>query len=176
MKKLLLSVLMLSVATGSLLAQQLRRRDQVGPAPVEELVEGFYVSRLQEELALSDEQFVKILPVLRQSLRERREKAQRRARALNELRQLMDQGASEEEIKKQVCEVDQAELDAATAQQKLASSVDPLLSPAQQAKWRIFQVSIEQRIRRMLDRSRLPGPPLPPGPLRPPGRPRRPNV
>ena len=48
-------------------------------APIQEMIEGFYVSRLQQELDLDDEQSGRILPLLRELVRERNELGQRRA-------------------------------------------------------------------------------------------------
>ena len=59
--------------------RNLRARDA---APIQEIVEGFYVSRVQQELDLDDAQFARVLPLLRDSLRERNALGQRRARAL----------------------------------------------------------------------------------------------
>jgi hypothetical protein len=135
--------------------QQLRSPNVAGrPAPIEDVVEGFYVSQFSEFVEVGDEQLSKVLPVLRQALRERREISARRTRSLNQLRIMTERGDSAEELQRMVREVDKADADTLASQQKFVSEVDPLLSARQQAKLRVFQVLIEQRIRRMIDRAR----------------------
>lgn len=124
--------------------------------PVAEIIEGLYISRFQEDIGVSDEQFTRILPMLRQNLRERREFGERRTRALARLRQMIQSNAEEDELKRQLREVDRSESDAATLQQSFVAKVDPILTTAQQARLRVFQMMIDQRVRRMIDRVRAP--------------------
>ena len=123
-------------------------------APIQEMIEGFYVSRLQRELDLDDEQFGRILPLLRESLRERNELGQRRARALNQLRRALQSDASEDEMTRRIAEVDASDLALREAQANLLRSVDPDLSPGQRARLRFVQPNLEERIRNMIERSR----------------------
>ncbi len=131
--------------------RNLRARDA---APIQEIVEGFYVSRVQQELGLDDAQFARVLPLLRDSLRERNALGQRRARALNQLRQAIRTNASDDELTRRIAEVDESELALREAQVNLLRSVDTGLSPGQRARLRIVQPSLEQRIRNMIERSR----------------------
>ena len=133
--------------------QQRNLRDS-DVAPIQEIVEGFYVSRFQQELDLDDEQFAHVLPLLRDSLRERNQLGQRRARALNQLRQAIQANAGDDELTRRIAEVDESELALREAQANLLRSVDPDLSPRQRARLRIVQPSLEQRIRNMIERSR----------------------
>ncbi len=139
--------------------QQLRRPNAMAPrgAPIEDLVEGFYISQFSEVVGVGDDQLAKVLPILRQGLRERREIAARRAQTLNQLRLVTERGDAEDEIRKLVREIDKTDADALTRQQKLVNEIDPHLNARQQAKFRMFQVMVEQRIRQMLDRARDPG-------------------
>jgi hypothetical protein len=124
------------------------------PAPIEEIVEGFYVSRFQQELGLNDDQFARVLPTLRESLRQRNELGQRRARALNALRQGIANGVSEEEINERIRQFDESDLALRQVQDTLLRSIDPNLSAEQRARLRIVQPSLEQRIRNLIERSR----------------------
>lgn len=130
------------------------RANAVDRPPLEDMIEGLYVSRFQEELGLNEDQFSKMLPTIRQNLRERREFAARRTRALNRLRQLLQQGAGDDELRSQLREVDRADADAANRAQNLYGKLDPMLSTTQQAKLRIFEFAIDQRLRRMIDQAR----------------------
>ncbi len=152
----LLIVIMSSCVLFSRQRQQPARRPNAVPPAIEDVIEGFYVSQFPQQIDVSDGVFAKILPILRQALRERREISVRRTRSLNQLRMLVQQGGSDEDIKRLIREVDKADADAQASQEKFLTTVDPLLDARQQAKLRIFQVMIEQRIRRMIDRARAP--------------------
>ena len=137
-------------------------------APIQDVVEGFYVSRFQRELELDDNQFAKVLPALRESLRKRTELGRLRTQALNAMRQALRNGASDEEILERIREVDATDVELRAVQQRLLRKVDPILTPSQRARLRIIQPNLEQRIRNLIERSRNPnaqrrGGPPPPG-------------
>jgi hypothetical protein len=144
-----------------------------GQTPILDMVEGFYVSQLPAMTELSDEQFVKILPVLRQSLRERFEISARRTRAVAELRQLVERGGSDEEMTRLIREMDRADAGVQASREKFLASVDPLLAPRQQARLRMALIMIEQRVGNMIQRAGNAnrGQGLPPPPPPPPGPP-----
>ncbi len=121
---------------------------------IQEMVEGFYVSRFQQELDLDDEQFAHVLPMLRDSLRERNELGQRRVRTRNQLRQAMQDNASDDEINRRISELDASDRALWEAQANLLRLVDPDLSPGQRARLRFVQPNLEERIRNMIERSR----------------------
>lgn len=160
MKKLLITIWLVALSAGPVFSQQkqvLPPRRNALPPPIEDMVEGFYVSQLPVQVELSDEQFTKVLPLLRQTLRERREITARRTRAMAQLRLMVQRGDSEEEMKRLIREIDKADAEIQASQEKFLSGVDPLLTTSQQARLRFFQLMIEQRIRRMIDRARVPG-------------------
>jgi hypothetical protein len=117
------------------------------------MVEGFYVSQLPTMMELSDEQLVKMLPALRQSLRERFEISGRRTRVVVQIRQTVDRGGSDEEILRLVRDLDQADTDVQTNRERFLTSVDPLLTPTQQARLRLSLMMIEQRVGNMIQRA-----------------------
>ncbi len=133
-------------------------------APIQDVVEGFYVSRFQRELELDDGQFTRVLPALRESLEKRTELGRRRSRELAQLRQALRNGAPDDEIVEKIREVDQTDAELRAIQDNLLKAVDPELSPTQRARLRIVQPNLEQRIRNMIERSRNAGRrPPPPG-------------
>jgi hypothetical protein len=119
---------------------------------LQDVVLGFYISQFQQVAEVNDEVFAKILPFLREFVSDRFEISGRRTRALNQIRQLVNRGGSDDEIKRMVKELDQADADGLANQQKFLMNADPLLTSRQQAKVRIFQAMADQRIRQMLDR------------------------
>ena len=125
-------------------------------APIQDVVEGFYVSRFQRELELDDNQFAKVLPALRESLQKRTELGRQRTRALIAMRQALRNGASDEEILERIREVDAADAELRAVQERLLREVDPVLTPSQRARLRIVQPNLEQRIRNLIERSRNP--------------------
>ena len=100
--------------------------------------------------------FAKILPFLQQFVQDRFEVSQRRIRALNQLRQAIQRGGSDEDLKRAIRDFDAADADFQSNQEKFLSSVDPLLDARQQAKLRIFQVMADNRMRQLLTSIRNP--------------------
>lgn len=146
--------------------RRLREPDGTPPAPqrqrangaLQDVVLGFYISQFQQVAQVNDEVFAKILPFLREFVQERFEISARRTRSLNQLRQLINRGGSDDDFKRMIRELDKADADGQANQEKFLANVDPLLNTRQQAKVRIFQAMSDQRIRQMLDRIQNAGP------------------
>jgi hypothetical protein len=158
MRKLVLALLALGVA-GTLAFPQEKARlrpdngkqgNGVPRRVLQEAVLGFYVGQFQQQTQVSNEVFAKILPFLQQFVQDRFEISQRRTRALNQLRQTVQRGGSEDDLKRLVREFDAADADFQSNQEKFLGNVDPLLDAQQQAKLRIFQVMADNRMRQIL--------------------------
>lgn len=123
-------------------------------APIQDVVAGFYVSRLQEELELNPEQFGEILPSIRESLQRRNALSQQ----LNQLRNALDtglvNGASEQELERLIREFDRTDQELREVGEQLFEELDPGLSTRQKARLRVVQPNVEGRIRDMIERSR----------------------
>src|SRR5262249_35909438 len=115
------------------------------------IVQGFYVSQFRRNAEISTEVFAKILPFIEQFVDDRFEIANRRRRALNQLRQAINLSASDDELKRLVRELDAADADFQANQQKFFASVDPLLNARQQARIRVLQEMADARIRQLLN-------------------------
>jgi len=152
MKRFLAVSLILWIAAAAGVAQQRQAVPAIPNAALRDVVLGFYVSQFQQQTEVSDEVFAKILPVLRQFIQERFDISTRRTRAMNQVRRLVNQGGSEEDIKQGVHEVDKADADTQANQEHFLTTIDPLLTPRQQAKVRLFEATSDQRIRQILDR------------------------
>ena len=155
MKKLVAAFIALQVAGTPVFSQQ---RPQQRPARrvLQDAVLGFYVSEFQQQAEVSGETFAKILPFLQQFVQDRFEVSQRRIRALNQLRQAIQRGGFDEDLKRAIRDFDAADADFQSNQEKFLSSVDPLLDARQQAKLRIFQVMADNRMRQLLTSVRNP--------------------
>jgi hypothetical protein len=127
-----------------------RRGNNIPPRLLQDAVLGFYISQFQQQAEVSSEVFAKILPFLQQFVQDRFAISQRRTRALNQLRQAIQRGGSDEDLKRAIREFDSADADFQSNQEKFLSNVDPLLDARQQAKLRIFQVMADNRMRQML--------------------------
>jgi hypothetical protein len=123
------------------------------------LVDAYVVSNLQESLGLSEEQFVKVLPLVRKLQIERRDYLLARTRLLREMRRLMRAGAiSEAQVLDQLKELKALEADGPTRVRRNADALDAALSAVQQAKFRLLELEVEQRMRELMNRARATGP------------------
>jgi hypothetical protein len=151
----MLSVLM----TGVLSAQGLQPNPNrpVRPraeAAIADVVQGLFIAQFQEQVQVSDEQYVKVLPLLRQGIEGMRTNANRSLMAINRLRQMINTNASEDDLNAQIREVDEAERQSKAAQQTFVSKVDPFLTTEQKARFRLFQSTFDLRLRELMQRAR----------------------
>ncbi len=145
-----------------------------GPGPAHEafkIVDAYVLSNLQESLGLSDEQFLKLLPLVKRLHNDRREFAQRRIRSLMELRKLLASGAATEgRVSELLKDLKAVENEEPPALRKDMDAIDATLNPLQQAKYRVLEADVERRIRELMrqmggpGRARRPDNPEPPQP------------
>jgi hypothetical protein len=115
------------------------------------MIDAYFLSNLQESLGLTDEQFVRLLPHVKRLQNDRRQYAQRRQRALQEMRKLLQSGgATEGRLEELLREVKAVESEQAPAIQRDLDAVDAVLSPVQQAKYRILELEVERKIREVM--------------------------
>lgn len=151
-----LAVVLSSAAGAPVMAQQ-----GPGGRPSREeaffrMVEAYFVSNMQEALALSDEQFGRVLPLVKRLQRDRREAGQRRMKSMQELRRVMQAGgATEARVAELLREVKAAEVEGPELVRRDIEALDAALSPVQQAKYRLMEVEVERRIREAVSEMRL---------------------
>ena len=127
------------------------------------MIDANFVSNLQEGLGLTDEQFVRLLPLVKRLQSDRRQYAQRRLRALHETRRMLQTGeATESRVEELLREVKAVETEEPLGLRRDREAIDAGLSPVQQAKFRILELEVERKIRDLMMQMRGPG--------RPPGR------
>jgi Spy/CpxP family protein refolding chaperone len=136
------------------------------------MIDAYIVSNLQESLDLTDDQFVKLLPLVKRLQTDRRALVQRRQQALMELRRLLASGdATEARVTELLGEVKAAERDEPGLLRKDRDAIDAVLSPVQQAKFRVLEVEVEHKIRELMTQIRTErrkqGQTRPAGPRRP---------
>lgn len=131
-------------------AQPRRPRDEA-----HRMVDAYIVSNLQESLGLTDEQFVKLLPLVKRLQKDRREFATRRIGTLQEMRRLLESGsATEPRVGELLKEVKAVEAEEPQAVRRNVEAIDAVLTPLQQAKYRLLEVEVDRKIRELMARMR----------------------
>jgi Spy/CpxP family protein refolding chaperone len=123
------------------------------------MVDAYIASKLQESLGLTEEQRAKVLPLVTQMHHDRREVFRRRQQALRELRRLLASGtATEPEVEQRLFELKRLENEEPVRLRRNREAVDAALTPLQQAKLRVLEAEVEQKIRSLRARPDRPGP------------------
>jgi len=119
------------------------------------MVDAYVVSNLQESLGLNDEQFAKAIPLVKKLQHDRRDYLMERGRMVREMRRLLRQGGPVEtqvlDLLKQVKTLD---VEGPERTRRNLEALDGLLNPIQQAKYRVLEGEVEQRVRELLNRAR----------------------
>ena len=116
------------------------------------MVDAYIVSNLQESVGLSDEQFARILPLVKRLQNDRREMAQRRGRALGEMRRVLESGtATEARVLELLKDVKAVESTQHETVRRDMDAIDQVLTPVQQAKFRLLEGEVERKIRALME-------------------------
>lgn len=147
------------VLIGSVAQAQEGRDREEGPGPprdhVFKLVDRYFIGNLKERLGLSDEQLGRLVPHVTRYHTHRRELAQRRFRAMVEMRRILLSGAATEAaVQEQLREVKAVEEEEPATLRRDMAAIDALLTPVQQAKYRLLEAEVERRVRHAMSRSR----------------------
>jgi|CXWL01.1.fsa_nt_gi Spy/CpxP family protein refolding chaperone len=118
------------------------------------LVDAYFISNLQESLGLTNDQFARILPLVKKVQSDRRDFARRRMQALRQLRKTLSSGSATEASVTELLK----DLKAASADERAGTltnleALDAELTPLQQAKYRVFEAEVDLRLRHLLARS-----------------------
>ncbi len=149
----LLPVLVL--AAGVVSAQQEPPAGRPAREEAFRMVDAYLVSNMQESLGLSDEQFAKAIPLVKKLQRERREYLLERGRVMREMRRLLRQGGSSEPpVLELLQEAKKLDAEAPERTQRNLDALDALFTPLQQAKYRVLESEVEQRVRELMNRAR----------------------
>jgi hypothetical protein len=119
------------------------------------VVDAYVVSNLQESLGLTDEEFVKVLPLVKKLQTNRREAVLERGRLLRQLRRQLRSGSTAEtEVRHTLDELKKAEGAFPERARVDLAALDAALTPLQQAKFRVLELEVEQRLRELMGRAR----------------------
>jgi hypothetical protein len=151
----LLVVLLLAAGAAAARAQVEEPARRTDREEAFRMVDAYVVSHLQEGLALSDEQFAKAVPLVSKLQRERREYLLGRARLMREMRRLLRQGGSvEAQVLERLEQSKKLEAEGPDRIRRSLEALDAVLSPLQQAKYRVLEGEVEQRMRALANRAR----------------------
>ncbi|MBK5255102.1 MAG: hypothetical protein JJE39_03635 [Vicinamibacteria bacterium] len=118
------------------------------------LMDAYVISNLQESIGLSEEQFAKVLPLVKKLQSDRREFAMKRMSALRSLRRTLQSGmATEAGVGEILKDVKSAVADERAATVSNLDALDAVLTPLQQAKYRVFEAEVDTRLRHLLART-----------------------
>jgi hypothetical protein len=113
------------------------------------------ISHLQESLGLSDEQYVKVLPLVTKLQGDRREYFLGRGPVIREMRRLLRAGGgSEAQLVEKLGELKRLESEGPARTRSDTDALDAALTPLQQAKFRLLELEVEQRMRELMGRAR----------------------
>lgn len=119
------------------------------------LMDAYVISNLQESLDLTDEQFAKVLPIVKKLQSDRRTCAMKRISSLRTLRRTLQSGrATEAGVGEILKEVKSAVADEHAMTVANIQALDAQLTPLQQAKYRVFEAEVDSRLRHLLARTK----------------------
>lgn len=119
------------------------------------IVDAYVVSNLQDSLGLSDEQYVRVLPLVTKLQSDRRDYFLGRGRMIREMRRLLHAGGSEAALVEKLGELKRLESEGLARTRSDSDALDAALTPLQQAKFRLLEVEVERRMRELTGRARL---------------------
>jgi len=119
------------------------------------MVDAYIVANLKESLGLTEETYVKAIPLVKELQSARRDYFIQRGRALRQLRSLLRSGgATRDEVLAALEAVKKIDLDGPERIHRASSALDAVLSPMEQAKYRVLELEVEHRMRELMGRAR----------------------
>jgi Spy/CpxP family protein refolding chaperone len=154
-----LSATLAVLLAASLAPAQETRHHKGRPRPPREdvfqMVDAYFIDNLKDRLDLTDDQLARLLPRVKQLQGDRRALAQRRFRAMHELRAALRSGtATEASVEELLRDMKAVETEEPVALRRHRDAIDAVLTPVQQAKFRLLEVEVERRVRQALSRPR----------------------
>jgi Spy/CpxP family protein refolding chaperone len=134
----------------------------ISPAEIRRMFDSYALMQAQEQLKISDEQFPKFLRRFMALQDLRRRTQMERNRMLADLRRLTsDSQADEAALKERVKALQEAEDRSLAEMRKAYEAIDDVLDARQQARFRVFEEQMEQRMLQLITRARAANRPKP---------------
>ena len=158
----LIALLALASASPSLAAQGRQGRAApppveagVSPAEVQRMFDAYALMQAQEQLQIGEEQFSQFLTRYKALQDARRRTLQERARAIGELRRLLNQPPPDDsQIRDRLKALQDIDARGVADEKKSYEAIDQVLDLRQQAKFRIFEEVMERRKLELVGRAR----------------------
>jgi hypothetical protein len=127
----------------------------ITPAEIRRMFDSYALMQAQEQLKITDDQFPKFLTRFKALQDVRRRTLQERNRTLQELRRLTaDPQADENAMKERVKALQDLEERSQADVRKAYDAIDQVLDVRQQARFRVFEEAMEQRMLQLITRAR----------------------
>ena len=127
----------------------------VTPAEIQRMFDAYALLQAQEQLKIGDDQFTKFLTRFKDLQQVRRQTLNERGRIINTLRRMLNQGgASEDDLKARLNELQELDTRAAADIKKAYDAINQVLDVQQQAKFRVFEELMERRKLELVMRAR----------------------
>jgi hypothetical protein len=132
--------------------------DDMPPGQVHQLFDAMLAMQAQNALSLDDQQYAQFLTRLKPLQEARRRHQQERLRLINELQRLTNprnpQPPPDADLKQRLTALQELESRAAGELRRAYATVDEVLSPLQQARFRVLEEQIERRKLELVGRAR----------------------
>jgi hypothetical protein len=126
--------------------RQQARRDEMF-----KMVDAYLAMNIEDKLGLSNEQFTRVLPLVRRASADKRRFAERRTDLLRDIRERLESGgATEAQVGQSLKELKALEEEEPATLRRDREAIDQTLTVVQQAKLRVLQLEVERRIRALM--------------------------
>ncbi len=127
------------------------------PGEVQGLFDAYVLVQVQDALNLTEPEYTRLLPRLRQLQQTRRRTLQERLQKINELRKLTDprlpQPTDDGMLQERLGALQELESRSAADLRRAYDGVDEVLTPRQRARFRVFEENVERRKLQLLLRA-----------------------
>jgi hypothetical protein len=146
-------------ALASLLAGPVSGQEEPDPRPsgeeVEGMIDAYILSKLQEAVVLSDEQFGRMVVAQKKMQDARRAYRRERNELLRQMRhRLRREDAGEAELSPLLLRLDEMHQRFLEEERARYRDVDAILDVRQRARYRIFEGEVQKRLRELIQKSR----------------------
>ena len=154
-------IMALSLGVGQVLAQptpppqgEERPMNQERREELRKRVELIWMWKLTEELNLTEEEGTKVFPLLSTYEEKKRELREENRRLVRELKQMIDAGASEGDLKKAIRSLEENDQKLSKVKKEGFNELAKILSVEKQARYIVFQEHFQREIHGLIKKAR----------------------
>jgi len=126
-------------------------QEQGRAADVQGMMDAYVLSKLQDALELSDDQFGSLVVAQKKLQDRRREYRQDRMAVLRQMRQALRlEDSGESELRPLLNELDELRSDFTADETNRYGAIDDILDVRQQARYRVLEVELQRRLNEMM--------------------------